>query len=381
MLRKDIPAQDEILDVFTRLVDQNRLPHSLLVHSNEGGVGLPIALFVTRYLLCDARNDGEACGQCPSCTKMDHFSHPDVHVVLPVNGTKSVRKEVACSDKFLEEWRAALTTDPFLSLRTWYQTIGIERNQGFIGENEGKELRKKLALRSYEGKAKVFLVWHADKMNVVFGNKMLKSLEEPNEQTYFILISEQPAQLLTTILSRVQRFQEAWIPEREIAKFIESRYEVSPQDAMNIAFRAEGDVGLALREAAGQTDPWLEPFIQWMRLAFARDMVGLFKWGEEMARNNRDAQKQFVESALKRLNRSFRSGWVDFEVPMAGEEAEFFRKFSPFINAANVKGFMHLLEEASFHIERNVSERIVWYDTGIKVIRLLHAGKKALQTT
>ncbi|MEZ4720898.1 MAG: hypothetical protein R2813_03365 [Flavobacteriales bacterium] len=58
-----------------------------------------------------------------------------------------------------------------------------------------------------------------------------------------------------------------------------------------------------------------------------------------------------------------------------GEEAKFFKDFSPFINTANAKGFLDIMEEAAFHIERNVSEKIVWFDTSIDAIRLIHAGK------
>jgi len=379
MTRNDIPGQEELKQVFTRMVREDRLPHALLIHGLEGGVSLSMALFLTRYLMCDEPSEHDACGICPSCSKMDHFTHPDVHFVVPVNTTKKVRREQVNTDRFLEEWREVLKASPVLSLRDWYEHIGIEKSQGFIGENEAREFRQKLALRSYEGKSKVFVIWHADRMNVTFGNKILKSLEEPNENTHFIVVTEQPAQLLTTILSRTQRFMEEQIGDEVLAGFLSSKFDMDPSRAMNTAFRAEGNVHSAIREAQKTEDPWLEEFRLWMRLCYQRDLIGLFNWSEKMARNNRDTQRQFIHGALKVLDRCFRMGWIDIPIPMEEDEAKFYKSFAPFVNAANVKGFVDLLEETSFHIERNVNEKLTWYDTSIKAIRHMHAGKKAVQ--
>ena len=379
MRRNDIPGQDELKEVFTRMVDQEKLPHAMLIHGVEGGVSLPLALFLTSYLMCDSTEGGDICGTCPSCSKTRHFTHPDVHFVVPVNGTKTIRKELANTDRFIEDWREALIANPFLSLRDWYERIGIERSQGFIGDREGKEFRQKLSLRSYEGKAKVFIIWHADRMNPTFGNKILKNLEEPSERTHFIVVTEQPAQLLTTILSRTQRFKEEHISDESLAAFLEHTYDVTAERAMNLAFRAEGNVHSATKEAQENDDPWLAEFREWMRLCYKKDLVGLFQWSEKMAKNNRDAQRQFVSGALKMLDRCFRMGWVETPIPMEGEEASFYKGFAPFINASNVRQFMDLLEEASFHVERNVNEKLVWYDSSIKAVRFMHAGKKAAE--
>ncbi|MEQ9187813.1 MAG: hypothetical protein RLP15_08760 [Cryomorphaceae bacterium] len=379
MRRDDIPSQDELKGVFTRMVDQHKLPHALLIHGNEGGVSLSLALFLTTYLMCDNRSEGDACGTCPSCAKMSHFTHPDVHFIVPVNNTKTVRKELANTDRFIDEWREVMTTNPYLSLRDWYERIGIERSQGFIGDREGKELRQKLSLRAYEGGAKVFIIWHADRMNPTFGNKILKSLEEPNDETHFILVTEQPAQLLTTILSRTQRFQEDFISDAELAEFLQNRYNIAKQRAVNLAFRAEGNVHAAIKEALNNDDPWLLEFREWMRLCYKKDLIGLFNWSEKMAKHNRDAQRLFVGGALKMLDRCFRMGWIETPIPMEGDEAAFYKGFAPFINASNVRQFMDLLEEASFHVERNVNEKIVWYDSSIKAVRFMHAGKKATE--
>ena len=68
--------------------------------------------------------------------------------------------------------------------------------------------------------------------------------------------------------------------------------------------------------------------------------------------------------------------WLNSEINSPGDEAKFFRDFSPFINTANAQGFLHLLEEATKDIQSNLNQKIVWFDSSIKAIRLIHSGKK-----
>lgn len=381
MTGQDIPGQEGLKTVFRQMIAEDRVPHALLIHGVEGGLGLPLALLLSQSLLCENLQNGEPCGQCANCTKTKGHTHPDLHYIVPVNGNKSVKKlEDRHTDSFMADWREALIEDPYMSLIRWYQKIDIENKQGFIGDAESTALRKKLALRAFEGGYRIFIIWHADKMNTSFANKILKNLEEPSNRTIFILISENPTKLLPTIISRVQIFQEEHLNEEELAAFLERKFELDEVEAHNIAFRAEGNIAEAMKEVHHQKDPWLDEFKSWMRMAYSRDLAGLYKWSEQMGRRSRDAQKQFCNASLKVLDRCYRMGWLKMNIPHEGEDAKFFKDFSPFINTANIEGFMVLIEEASFHIERNVNEKIVWFDSSIQAIRLVHAGKKSVAT-
>ena len=363
------------------MIDNNRLPHALLLHAQEGGSSLAIALWIAQNLMCSDRSNGDACGLCANCTKHLAATHPDVHFVMPVNTNKQVKKRSdAVSDSYLESWRKRMEEGPWLSLLDWYRAIDIEKKQGNIGIDESKSLREKLALRSFEGGYRVFIIWHADRMNTEFGNKMLKSFEEPNEKTVFILTSEQPQQLLSTILSRTQIIEEEPTTSDQIAQFLETRFGLDPTISKNLAFRSEGNIVHAIKEAQHEDEPWLDEFKDWMRHAWKRDIPMLYTWSEKMAQKSRDAERQFISGALKVLDRCFRMGWVESGIPMESDEAKFYNDFSPYINAANVEGFMKVLEETSTHIERNVNAKMVWFDSGIQVVRLLHQGKKALES-
>lgn len=376
MKQEDIPGQKALKEVFAELVDNDQLPHALLIRSKQGGSGLAMALLLAQYLLCENRSDGNPCGTCPSCVKNERLSHPDVHYVSPVNKNQKVKK-IAISEYFLEEWRSLIGESPFIELMDWYTAIGIENKQGFMGSDEITALRQKLSLRSFEGKQRVFIIWQADRMNQEFANKILKSLEEPSAETVFILVTENPSRLLPTVLSRVQMFSEEPLSAEELSHFLQTRYQIPEPEAINTAFRSEGNISHAFKDLHHDGDPWLNEFRDFMRLAYMRDIKSLYEWSERMAKNSRDAQRQFVKTALVILDRCYRQGWLADNLPFEGEEQKFYTSFSPFVNYSNIRGFMEDFEKASYHIERNVNGKIVWFDTAINAIRLVHQGKKA----
>ena len=377
MKREDIPGQEALKNVFTEMVDEQQVPHAILIRSKQGGSGLAMALFLAQYQLCEHRNEGDPCGTCASCVKNERLSHPDVHYVMPVNKNQRVKK-VAISELFLEEWRNLVGSHPFIDLMDWYTAIGIENKQGFMGSDEITALRQKLSLRAFEGKQKIFIIWQADRMNQEFANKMLKSLEEPSDDTLFILITENPDRLLPTVLSRTQVFSEDPLTEQELSHFLQSKHSIPASEATNIAYRSEGSISHALKDVEHKGDQWLEDFVTFMRQAYMRDISGLYQWSEKMAKNSRDAQRQFVKNALAILDRCYRMGWVEENLPFEGEEQQFYTRFAPFVNYSNIRGCMEDFEKAAYHIERNVNAKIVWFDTSINAIRLVHQGKKAV---
>ena len=87
-----------------------------------------------------------------------------------------------------------------------------------IYKDESDNINKKAALKNYETKHKVFVIWMAENMNVECSNKLLKLLEEPPKGTVFILVSENTQVLLKTITSRVQKIK---IPNFSLNNIIE----------------------------------------------------------------------------------------------------------------------------------------------------------------
>ena len=80
----------------------------------------------------------------------------------------------------------------------------IKPDNGVIKKNQIDELQKKFFTKSFVSKKKVYIIYGADKMNEVSSNSLLKFIEEPAENIFAILVTENRFALLTTVLSRCQ---------------------------------------------------------------------------------------------------------------------------------------------------------------------------------
>jgi len=192
----------------------DNLSHAILFSSEEGSGALPQALSLAGYILCsDKKEDGSACGTCPSCRKTKNAVHPDLHFIVPVNrsaGISAARQPV--TDDFLDLWRSSYLENPDITEQEWYKKLEIENKQGAISAAEAGNILRKLQFRSFEGGARVIIIWLPERMHPAAANKLLKILEEPVPGTYFLLVSHRPDQLLPTIRSRCMLIQ---VPPKE----------------------------------------------------------------------------------------------------------------------------------------------------------------------
>ena len=170
------------------MAGSGRIAHALLFMGQTGSGTLPLAVAFAQYLNCENPLPDDSCGQCPSCRQHEKLSHPDLHFVVPVNSTDEVKKPR--TDDFIMQWRQAFTSNPYLTLNDWYQAIGIEKKQGIIAAEESAGITHKLFLKSFSGRFKVLIMWYADKMNAATSNKLLKIIEEPPDDSVFILITD-----------------------------------------------------------------------------------------------------------------------------------------------------------------------------------------------
>ena len=106
------------------------------------------------------------------------------------------------------------------------------------------------------------IIWLPEKMNEVCANKLLKIIEEPPQQTVFILVSEAPQLLLQTILSRVQQIIVPRLEEDTIMRALRERNdELSVSDALDLAHMANGSFLAALKQM--QNDEQNSQFFSW----------------------------------------------------------------------------------------------------------------------
>lgn len=210
-----IEGQTLAITALRRAVRDGRLHHAYLF-AGPDGVGKALcgqALAMT--LLCDAPRDANACGTCRSCERVIANEHPDFHRMA--RGTKS-----------------------------------DGRPEAQIKIAQVRALQKALSFKSYEAGRRVVIIEEAERMNPATANALLKTLEEPGEDTHFIVVSAQPHQLLPTIISRCQKVRFAPLPRALVAQHLGRILEIDAAEADLLAGLAQGSIGKgrALRDSA-----------------------------------------------------------------------------------------------------------------------------------
>ena len=371
MFFRDVIGQDEAKQRLIREAKEGKIAHARLFCGPEGIGKLPLAIAYARYLSCQNPGVDDACGTCPNCMKYNKLAHPDLHFVFPVIKIKS---KDTVSDDFLSEWRELLSQTPYFNLNIWLKEMGAENQQAQIYVKESDEIIRKLNLKSSQGGYKIMIIWLPEKMNVECSNKLLKLLEEPPSQTIFLLVSEEPEMLLTTIQSRTQRFNLYGIEEKQIAQKLIQQYGILEQDAIDIAHLSEGNFLKALEtiHLNEENQLFFEMFISLMRLSYQRKIREMKQWSETMASMGRERQKQFLQYCQRMIRENFIYNFHESSITFLNEEERHFSsRFAPFVNERNVIGIMNELSEAQRHIEQNVNARMVFFDFSLKMIVLL----------
>ncbi len=103
-----------------------------------------------------------------------------------------------------------------------------------------RELIDEAAMAPFEAPVKVFILDEAERMQPASSNALLKTLEEPQTNAYFFLISSESEQLLPTLLSRCAKVAFFPVPNQEISAFIANRFNLGSKEAERIAFLAQG---------------------------------------------------------------------------------------------------------------------------------------------
>jgi len=370
----DIIGQKAVKDRLVQSVKDGRVSHAQLFWGPPGIGKLALALAYGQFLNCTAPTPNDSCGTCPSCIKSARLTHPDLHFIYPTTTTKKIKKDPE-SKLFAEEWREfILTHKAYVDLNRWYDFLGVENKQGTIFARDASEIIRRLNFKAYEGKFKVMIIWMVEKLNITAANKLLKLLEEPPENTLFILIAEEPEQILTTIKSRTYQVKIPRIDKDELTKALAAYYDCRIAEVSEISAMAHGNwlEALRLHDNAEEEKFHFHNFQQWMRLCFRKSVIELIDFCSNINGIGRERQKAFLNYGLTLFRNALLSNnGLSELVRLTGDEYAFASKFAPFVHHANILEMVSLMEEGIQQIERNANAQILFMDTSLKVVKLL----------
>lgn len=387
MLFNDIPGHENVKARLRGLADSGHLPHALLLEGPSGIGKIAIARAFAQYIHCTGRRPGDtdSCGVCPSCKQSASLNHIDTFFIYPVTKTEKM-DHAPVSDEFAPEWRDYLGVGAprprvFMDINAWTDSFGKKGSSLITYASESSDLIRKLSVTSHNSNYKTVVWWLPERMNTECSNKLLKIIEEPYEGTCMILASDNPAMLLPTVYSRLQRVTVEPYSDTEIASWLSGRLGVDPEAAAATARNARGSMQRAITLVSANT--WtrmlLPRFIELMRLAYQRNVGELRRWSADLAADGRDRAAAFCDYAAGQVRENFMAhiaGRQSSLVFLTPDEDNFAKNFSRFIIEANAEPLIREFAEARRDIAANANVKIVAFDLALKVIMLLIPPKK-----
>jgi DNA polymerase III subunit delta' len=207
------------------------------------------------------------------------------------------------------------------------------------------------------------------------GNKLLKLMEEPPPDTLFLLVAENEDLVLPTILSRTQLVKIPRLTNLEIESALALRSGVPIEKAQQIAALSDGSYREALQLLQHLEDDWQATLREWLNLISKKDLAGQVKWIEEMSRQGRERQKQFLKYFTHLLEQAIRLSAIDVYDPralsIAVNELDFATRLNKLCNISQQEAIVHELDKASYYIERNANGKMLFHALSIKLYHII----------
>jgi DNA polymerase III subunit delta' len=259
-----IVGHEQAVAMLANSVTQGRVAHAYLFAGSRQVGKTTLARTFAQALNCSSVD--RPCGQCLSCSKIAHGSHPDVRLLEGQNGSLKIDQ-----------------------IRT---------------------LQNDVALTAHEGEWKVYILRNFEQATIEAANCLLKTLEEPPSRVVLLLTSSSNSLMLPTIVSRC-RVVALHPPTVEVVRdALIARWRAEPEQADLLARLSAGRIGWAVtaltdqavlaRRAEMLEDVW--------RVAAGNRVVRL-RYAEELS-----ARKEAIQPALD----VWQSWWRDMLLAQTG---------------------------------------------------------------
>jgi DNA polymerase-3 subunit delta' len=175
----ELTGQDRAAGPLRAALRRGALHHAYLFGGPEGVGKRAAALLLAQAANCEAGAPDDACGACGPCRKIARRTHPDVFVLE--------------------------TEQAMVKAGLWEARGGRAPSRDVVVDQVRDVVERRLAMKRFEARRRFVIVDPADAMNVQAQNALLKTLEEPPDDTTLVLVAANADALLPTVRSRCLR--------------------------------------------------------------------------------------------------------------------------------------------------------------------------------
>jgi DNA polymerase-3 subunit delta' len=245
----NIIGQKRVVEILKRTIENGRVPQAYLFTGTDGTGKHLVAKELAKALNCEKNTGnapyhavhGGACNVCTSCDKIDRDIHPDVQVISPIGKSGGIK---------IEQINA---------------------------------IRERIYLKPLEGRYKFYIIDQAEgliKPQEASGNALLKLLEEPPNDTIFVLIPAESQALIPTIVSRCQKIKFDYLSIGDIEKILKEKFFYSEEDARLSAGFSFGRIDRALYFRDEKTKIEREEVFKNLNSPFLKNLLS---WARELS--------------------------------------------------------------------------------------------------
>ena len=335
----------KISEELEGIVESKRIPNALIFETDGLNSELETSLeFAKKILLSKEQNP---VNKNKIVKDLQSLSYPDLHIVFPIPISNNKKKDLY--DYHNKAWsEMALKNNMKESLSKWKKTISYGNKQPIINIDSVRSVIKKLAVSSFHSNYRIIIFWMADKMNEEASNMLLKTIEEPGQETVFILLTEDLRRLLPTIVSRCQVVGVGGINKKR-PEFIENdEFEALFSDLMRNAFQANKN---------------------------SKSLAQLINWSRIVGKMDKQDAQGFFKFSIELLRQAYLKNMEIEELVSFKPTTEFnFNAFSKFITKNNIEELSSGFENAIYESSRNLKLSMIATDIAFKTTKLIHGG-------
>lgn len=376
-----IIGQKRVKKILQKAFLENRIAHSYCFWGEEGIGKEAVAIEFSKLLNCKnpiiSTNSAEACDTCTSCQKANILQHPNIEFIFSLPTGKSIENLANPEGKEDEELIDAIRNEFRMKAYDLYHKITIP-NASQIRINSIRELKRKLSLSQIQSGRRCIIIFNAEEMTTEASNALLKSLEEPNPDITFILVTSKRQTLLSTILSRCQKLKFDPISDNDLIETLCSKYNQNIEEARLIAQFARGSLTQAIDYLDSDMKVMRENVVTVLRLALKKKNFrnALFDLIEPIIKSN---DKHTLEIFIFLIIVWFRDAYTTFQTKSTKniinlDQIDTISRFAQNFGAKNIIECIDIAEKHFSQIRKNVQPQLILMSLLLNIRKILMEG-------